>query len=376
MEPKVSTSAGNETASQTVARIKAARANADSPSNNTAPSNNNALMEALTERLTKQGQGISSSASSGIQNSINEAIQAATQAGDSTFNRLQSERGREVGFASDRASATLTGALESRTGFATQTIALRELTDTTEKSVRDLDQRYQEAILANDANTANTVAGLRMKKLEFLQTQEENYFKNMITVAGMNQSQNQFEQEQDRMINASATAARQFEETMAQTDAQFTKNLGIQSQQLGLQEQELQISRQRNNISQQEFNLRKGEIEDKKRSTALQGMIGQSLVQQIKSGVDLSQIDPFDDAMSFFTKSGGEAQLGMDFNQFSVIYSEARVSALAVPVVLTVQEENPSFSNLLRDSGKFDMSLFIGSSEFSGSPIKSDNIIR
>jgi len=341
MEIPINIDGNMETATQTVARINASRKafaeNSDS-SQGSQRGNSNALMEALTSRLTQQGQGISSSASSSIQASINDAMSDVQRGGESTFNRLQSERGREVGFASDRASAQLTGALESRTGFATQTIALRELTDSTEKSVRDLDQRYQEAIMANDANTASNMAGLRVKKLEFLQTQEENYYRNMITLAGMNQSQSQFEQEQERLGNNAITEAQQFRAKMKQTDDQFTDNLAVQYSQLDLQSQELDIARQRNNISQQEFNLRRSEIEKSKANTALKGMIGQSLVQKIQGGIDISATDPFDDALLYFTQSGGEAGLGMDFDEFSSIYSEARVGALTTPFVPTVDE--------------------------------------
>jgi hypothetical protein len=298
MEKQVKTSAGNETASQTVARIKAARANAESAA--PAPTNNNALMSALTERLTKQGKGISSSASSNIQNSINEAISGVQKSGELTSASLQSERGREIGFAQDRASAKFTGAFESRTGFSTQTIALRELTETTEKSIRDLDGRYREAMMDNDANTASTVAGLRMEKLKFLQTQEENYFKNMITVAGIQQNQSQFDQEQGRLASNSKTEAEQFAKKMAQTDDQFTKNLGVQHQRLSLQKQELDISRQRNNISQQEFNLRKSELEKGQSATAITATIFTDLRNQVANGQQVSDIDATEYALWAF----------------------------------------------------------------------------
>ena len=102
---------------------------------------------------------------------------------------LESEAGREVAFAEDRAGATITGALEGRTGFATQVVALRELTETTDKSIRDLRGRYNELILQNDAATASRVAELELKKLEFLQQQEQNFFSNMISVAGIAEQQ-------------------------------------------------------------------------------------------------------------------------------------------------------------------------------------------
>jgi len=298
MEGQANTSAGRETASETVARINAAREAAKSAPAPLAAPKNNAVLDALTARLEKQGQGISSSSSSNIQNSINEAISGVERAGQLTSQSLQSERGREVGFAQDRASATYSSALEGRTGFATQTIALRELTETTEKSIRDLDGRYREAIMNNDANTASTVAGLRMEKLKFLNTQEENYFRNMISVAGMKQSNDQFVQEQDRLFNNSLTEAKQFEAKMAQTDDQFTQNMGIQYKQLDLQSQELDIARQRNNISQQEFNLRKSELEMEKATTRVTASVFSDLRNQVvQGGQRVEEIDPTEYAL-------------------------------------------------------------------------------
>jgi hypothetical protein len=93
----------------------------------------NPVVAALAERLTQQGQGISTSASSEIQATIANAMGDVTRAGEATSARLQSERGREVGFAQDRGAAQFTTALEGRSGYATQVAGLRELTETTEK---------------------------------------------------------------------------------------------------------------------------------------------------------------------------------------------------------------------------------------------------
>lgn len=149
----------------------------------------NPVLEALTTRLTGQNQGVATSASSNLQNTIEQAVRETQQAGDATAMQIQSERQREVGFAQDRAAARFTGALESRRGFATQVAGLRELTETTEKSLRDLDARYKEAILMNDAQTAERVAGLRIKSLEFAVEQEQNFFRNMLTLAGLFQAE-------------------------------------------------------------------------------------------------------------------------------------------------------------------------------------------
>lgn len=145
----------------------------------------NPVIDILTARLEEQGKGISTSASSELQNAITGAIADTKKAGAATSARLQSERSREMAYAEDRASAQFTTALEGRTGYATQVAGLRELTETTTKSIRDLDQRYQEAILSNDANTASQMAQLRMQKLEFIQRQEEQFYSNLFSLANI-----------------------------------------------------------------------------------------------------------------------------------------------------------------------------------------------
>ena len=149
---------------------------------------NDTLISTLSEYLTKQGQGISTSGSSNITNAISEAIAGTQTAGALSSAALESQRQRELGFAQDRASATFTGAMEGRTGYATQVVALRELTETTQKSVRDLDMRYQEAIMSNDAATAQRVADLQMQKLQFLQEQEQNFFSNVLQMANLQET--------------------------------------------------------------------------------------------------------------------------------------------------------------------------------------------
>lgn len=190
--------------------------------------NTDAVMSALTERLTQQGQGISSSASSELANTISAAMGDIQTAGDLTSQRLQSERQREVAFARDRQGAQITGALESRTGFGTQVAALRELTETTDKSVRDLDQRYQEAILSNDANTASQIAGLRLEKLKFAVEQEQNFYRNLFSLAGLSMQQEGMEREDERFFAGQEFEERMFEQRVFQDERNMMLGLAAE----------------------------------------------------------------------------------------------------------------------------------------------------
>lgn len=245
---------------------------------------NQGLLDALTERLTSQGKGIVSSSTSGLQDALSGAISDTQKSGDLTRQALQSEREREVSFAQDRAAAQYTNALESRSGFATMTYGLRELTETTEKSIRDLDKRYQEAILTNDAATAKTVAELRMKKLEFQQEQEQNYFNNLMQAAGMIQNEQQFFANYEQK-------EQQFAAQLAQSNYQFDKNLGISLQELGLKKDQLDIDRARLNLSEKEYNLRAKQIADEKSFTMTTALVTNRLRAMQSAGISISKED-------------------------------------------------------------------------------------
>jgi len=251
----------------------------------------NPLVDLLTERLTQQGQGISSSASTNLQASIDDAIAGTQEAGALTSAALDSKRQREVGFAQDRAGATYSGAMEGRKGYATQVVALRELTETTEKSIRDLDMRYNEAIMMNDAETMKSVSDLEIKKLEFLQKQEQDFYDNVFKAANLTQQQMQMEQQSEQFWADQGRQSDQFASQMAQSEYQFEETLGLQYEELGLKEQELDIARERNQISWADHALKKSEINKEKNFTTTQGLIQQRMVSMAKSGV-FNDMDP------------------------------------------------------------------------------------
>ena len=231
MDPERKVTAEGRAAAERIRAARAARnaekSGSTTPAAPTAPVVDKAdpLISALTDRLERQGRGISSSSSSNIQNTINESIAGLEQAGESTFNRLQSERGREMGFAQDRAGASFSSALEGRSGFATQTIAFRELTETTEKSLRDLDARFQESIMANDATTATGIAALRLEKLKFQQQEEQSYYSNLISLAGLEEQRAGRMQSAEQFRSGQDLSAQQFRSGQEQEMFMFDKRV-------------------------------------------------------------------------------------------------------------------------------------------------------
>lgn len=290
----------------------------------------NTLLEEMVKRLSKQGEGISSSASSELQAAIQDSIKAAQDSGAITSQRLESERQREVGFLRDRGQAQFTGALEERRGYATQVAALRELTETTEKSVKDLDARYNEALMANDANTIAEVSKLRMSALEYKQKQEQDFFSNVLSLANLQQSAIDSVMRREEFWSGQEQQERQFVMSLANSKYEFEQNMAMQYKELGLKEQELDIARERNSISRDEYALRKSEIQGEKNTTFVKAAVRDRIQKMLDNDIDVEGMD----TLSFTTQFG--AELGttipgfkMEADTLAQIVTEAKADVLS-----------------------------------------------
>jgi hypothetical protein len=181
---------------------------------NSSDSNSNPLLDVLTQRLQSQASGMSSSSTSNLASTIDSVINDTQASGDALSKSLQIERTQALQYARGQATDTYNAALDARTGYGTPVVALRALTDTTEKAVADLDKQYQSAILQNDSKTAGEIATLKMQKLQFLNTQEQNLFSNLISVSGLQQKQQAQEQQNQQFYAGLNLNQAQFEQTM------------------------------------------------------------------------------------------------------------------------------------------------------------------
>lgn len=317
----------------------------------------NALVDVLTERLTNQGKGISTSTSSGLQNSINEAISSTQTAGTNTNRALQSEREREVAFARDRAGATYDQALEGRTGYATQVAGLRELTETTEKSVRDLDKRYQEAILSNDAATASKVADLKIKKLEFQQQQEENFFNQLMGVANLQEQALNRAQQSEQFWEKAKQDKTQFALGLLQSNYQFEKNYGLGLQEIELKKQGLELEKQRNNISMAEYKLKLSQLNKEENEQSLSAKIVSDLRKEVTDGgKNVKDLDPSAYALWAYEKYGAEGK-DISYEQIYKTASDAKTIFAEQGLAPRVNESSSSFglgnTSFTRDFARF-----------------------
>ena len=110
-----------------------------------------------------------------------QAIASATQIGAKGSERIESQAARELTFSKEQFEQQRQSQL-SGMGGAFNNAALQQLTERTEKSLRDLDDRRKEALLANDIATQQQIGQLQVQKLQFLQQAEQQSFSNLFNM--------------------------------------------------------------------------------------------------------------------------------------------------------------------------------------------------
>lgn len=144
----------------------------------------------LQKKLLSEADMVSSE-DTNLEAKIGEAIknvQTSTQKGSAA---IASASDREMTEAARQAGLDRVGVQEGSAGFATSTALLKDLDIRTEKSLRDLDQRKQELILANDAQGAAKVAELQLKEIEFQQAARQRTFQNLLSLGSFGLQVNQ-----------------------------------------------------------------------------------------------------------------------------------------------------------------------------------------
>ena len=204
------------------------------------------VMEALQSKVLGEG-GITTSEDTGFE----KAIAGIKEAGVATGQRLESQAEREIDYATQQANAQRTTALEGRRGFGQQKVALKLLEESNIKYIGDLQRQKDDALLANDAQTAIQVAGLQVEAMRYEQQEKQNYFTNLMSVGQMAMSHTQL-QEQIKM-NAQTMSQFDWQKTMDQASMDFQQSkfdyekihnksiLNLQRAENKLREQELML---------------------------------------------------------------------------------------------------------------------------------------
>lgn len=167
------------------------------------------FITALQEKLMGQADMISS-ASTGIEEKISSAMSGVRQSQQASASRIESQFGREFGTAVQNASTRREGVMDARTGYATNNAFIRNLDLNTEKSLKDMDQRKQELLLAGEAAAAEKISDLQIKAIEFRQQAQQQAFANTLSIGQFNLN-----------MQAEERAGTQFTQTMDFNKAQF-----------------------------------------------------------------------------------------------------------------------------------------------------------
>ena len=136
--------------------------------------------DAISNRLLNSD--IISSEDTGIEEKFAKAKAGIEKGQEASTSRIESEFGRKIGIAKETGARTITTAQEAQRGFATNTAMMRQLREETERTVKDLEQRKQELLLAGEAASAEKISNIQIQELQFEQTQKQQIFQNLLAL--------------------------------------------------------------------------------------------------------------------------------------------------------------------------------------------------
>lgn len=178
---------------------------------------NNTFSDILEQKLL-DNSNIVSSVDTDLTKAIEDAIAGKREAGAASAQAIESSANREIAFQKEQFGQARTSELEGGRGFAVNNAALKALDDRTEKSLRDLEQRKQELLLQNKAESASQIADLQFQALQFQQQASQTAFTNMLNIG-------QFQLQKDAQRIASSQFKQDFEFRKAQNE--FDNNAKI-----------------------------------------------------------------------------------------------------------------------------------------------------
>ncbi len=213
-------------------------------------------LEALKTKLL-EGGGFVSSEETGFEEAISEITTGLKEAQEKT------EAGIEAGFERQRIEATDIGArrktsqLEARRGFATNTALMRQLDEQTEKSIRDLDLRKQEALSSGQMELAENLADLQLKEIEFKTTQRQQIFTNLVSLAGLELQEATGAREAEQFTTTQAGIQERFEITQKLQQTRWEAEQEVKTAQ---QEFDNAITLDQRRIAQENLDIAKEEL--------------------------------------------------------------------------------------------------------------------
>lgn len=163
-----------------------------SPTNTTMPTTPDFLGQLQTKLLSQSD--IISSENTNLENKINASIASRQKSADLGGQAIASSYDRQIADATQKSNNLIDATRESQRGFATNTAQLRQLTEDTQKQLKDLEQRKQELIMTGQAQAASDISQLQFQAIQFHQQAQQQVFSNLLGMANFGLQQQQAKQ--------------------------------------------------------------------------------------------------------------------------------------------------------------------------------------
>lgn len=160
------------------------------PAVNTQGINPADLMAEIQSQLLSTSGAISSN-NSKIEDTINGAIDQLNTSNTAAKGATTLAYDKSIDTAKTTAANQITAFQEAQRGFATNVAALTDLRTQTAKSISDLEDSKQQALLTADSTTASKISDLILQKYQFEQQATQQVFTNLVSMSNLSLQQQQ-----------------------------------------------------------------------------------------------------------------------------------------------------------------------------------------
>src|SRR3990167_7224150 len=185
-----------------------------------------AVLDAVQQKLLETTGAVSSNKSE-IDKLIGESIAGLEKGQTARETGVKAEAERARIETREAGGSKLTSALEERRGFATNTALIRQIEESTQKSLRDLDLREQQALVSGQVETATQISNLKMNQLQFGIQSQQQAFENLLAGAGLELQLNAQKQSQKQFLDSMSFNQKQFEFTKQSKMVDLATEFGV-----------------------------------------------------------------------------------------------------------------------------------------------------
>lgn len=130
-----------------------------------------------------------------LESLIGKSITGLKEAQEKRVTGIEAGAERLAGEIKEKGIKELTSAQEQQRGFAVNRSLIKQIEEDTEKSLKDLEMRKQEALGGGAVELAEKISNLQIQQLQFSQQKKQQSFSNMLQVAGFGLNVYQIQQQ-------------------------------------------------------------------------------------------------------------------------------------------------------------------------------------